>query len=352
MTASLRRLWAVLVLGRKARVDAFHTLADLLASGLALERALLVVAAAARAQGRSGQARLFEGWRRALLGGSFAEAVAATVPPAEATVFSATGRIEADRLFASAARIAELGERQQGAVWSALATPLTLAAALVIMLWLAGAHLIPELQTLLPADRWTGAAGLLRAVALWLHGNSGLFLALLAATLVAGHLLLTRWTGPGRALADRVAPFSLYRTLAGSAFLFTALEFLDAGLDLNARTFEDLQRHAGPYSRHRIAAIQARMVRGHGLGRAMAEAGHGFPDPALVPAIAALDGTADWAARLRHFAERWAGRADTAMRARAGGLNAVLLALLALVAGAAIQALFDIMQQAGAFAAL
>ena len=351
MTGALRRLWAALVLGRKARVDAFHTLADLLASGLALERALLVLAAAARAQGRGGQARLFEGWRRALLGGRFADAVAATVPPAEATVFSASGRIEADRLFAAAARIAELGERQQGAVWSALATPLVLAVALVVMLWLAGAYFIPELQTLLPADRWTGAAGVLRAAALWLHANSGLFLALLAAAVLVGHLLLTRWTGPGRALADRVAPFSLYRTLAGSAFLFTALEFLDAGLDLNARTFEDLKRHAGPYSRHRIAAIQTRMTRGHGLGRAMAEAGYGFPDPALIPAITALDGTADWVGRLRHFADRWAHRADATMRARAAGLNAFLHALVALVAAGAIQALFFVMQEAGTFAA-
>ena len=84
----------------------------------------------------------------------------------------------------------------------------------------------------------------------------------------------------------------------------------------------------------------------------MAEAGHGFPDPALVPAIAALDETADWAARLRHFADRWAHRADATMRARAAGLNAFLHALVASSPPAPIQALFYVMQEAGTFAAL
>ena len=32
----------------------------------------------------------------------------------------------------------------------------------------------------------------------------------------------------GRTLLDRIAPFSLYRTLTGSAFLFVVMEFLAA----------------------------------------------------------------------------------------------------------------------------
>ena len=94
---------------------------------------------------------------------------------------------------------------------------------------------------------------------------------------------MVHWTGPGRTALDRIAPFSLYRTITGSAFLFVALEFLAAGLDLNDRAFEDLKRHASPYARHRIGAIQRGMARGAGLGRAMALAGHGFPDPAWFP---------------------------------------------------------------------
>ena len=130
---------------------------------------------------------------------------------------------------------------------------------------------------------------------------------------------MVHWTGPGRTALDRIAPFSLYRTITGSAFLFVALEFLAAGLDLNDRAFEDLKRHASPYARHCIGAIQRGMARGAGLGRAMALAGHGFPDPALVPVAAALDGAPGWEDKLARFVERWVGRSEDLLKSPRGG---------------------------------
>ena len=112
---------------------------------------------------------------------------------------------------------------------------------------------------------------------------------------------MVAWTGPGRTVLDRIAPFSLYRTLTGSAFLFVTMEFLAAGIDVNDRTFEALKRAASPYARHRIAAIQGHMARGVGLGRSMVLAGHGFPDPSLVPVVAALDGAPGWERKLARF---------------------------------------------------
>ena len=55
LAAPLRRLHAALVMGRKARVDCFQTVADLLDAGFELERALDVTArtAARVAAGRA-----------------------------------------------------------------------------------------------------------------------------------------------------------------------------------------------------------------------------------------------------------------------------------------------------------
>ena len=134
---------------------------------------------------------------------------------------------------------------------------------------------------------------------------------------------------------------------AGSAFLFVALEFLAAGLDLNDRAFEDLKRHASPYARHRIGAIQRGMARGAGLGRAMALAGHGFPDPALVPVAAALDGAPGWEDKLARFVERWVGRSEDLLKSRAAALNGALLIVVTLAMAAGIDAMFSVLQQAG-----
>ena len=242
-----RRAFAALVLGRKARVDCFRTVADLLESGFELERALDVTVRAQRGQGPSLRAGLLEGWRRALIENRFAEAMAASAPPAEAMIFQAYGRIEAALLFAAAARVADLRDRQISAVRKALAMPLTLAAGLAIMLWAAGGYFVPVLESVVPPERWGPAAGLFRAASAWLHAEPLTFCAICAAVVAAIGTAMVHWTGPGRTVLDRIAPFSLYRTITGSAFLFVALEFLAAGLDLNDRAFEDLKRHASPY---------------------------------------------------------------------------------------------------------
>ncbi len=341
------RPWTRLVLGRRARVDAFATLADLAAAGFELEAALAVLADGAAGQRQHARARLFAAWRRDLLSGRFQSRLADTLPAAESTVFAAYGRIEPARLFAAAARVARLRERQVRAIAQALAPPVGLVLFSLALLWLAAGHFIPEMERLVPPEHWPGAAGAVRAAASFLYDHT-------TAVLVSGVLglgillrLLHAWRGAGRTLADRMAPFSLARTLAGSAFFFTALEFLAAGLDLNDRTFEDLKRHASPYARHRIGTIQAHMARGAGFGRAMTLAGHGFPDPALIPIVAALDGVADGADRLARFAERWTERADS-LRARAAGLATGLFGLVALATGVAIDALFTLMTLAGA----
>ncbi len=342
-----RRAFAALVLGRKARVDCFRTVADLLESGFELERALDVTVRAQRGQGPSLRAGLLEGWRRALIENRFAEAMAASAPPAEAMIFQAYGRIEAAVLFAAAARVADLRDRQISAVRKALAMPLTLAGGLAVMLWAAGGYFVPVLESVVPPERWGPAAGLFRAASAWLHAEPLVFLAICATVVAAIGTAMVHWTGPGRTTLDRIAPFSLYRTITGSAFLFVALEFLAAGLDLNDRAFEDLKRHASPYARHRIGAIQRGMARGAGLGRAMALAGHGFPDPALVPVAAALDGAPGWEDKLARFVERWVGRSEDLLKSRAAVLNGALLIVVTLAMAAGIDAMFSVLQQAG-----
>ena len=89
------------------------------------------------------------------------------------------------------------------------------------------------------------------------------------------------------------------------------------------------------------------MARGAGLGRAMTLAGHGFPDPALVPVVAALDGVPGWEAKLSRFVSRWVDRSEDLLRTRAAGLNAALLILVTLSVAAGIDAMFSILQQAG-----
>ena len=346
VSRAFQRRLAKLAFGRKARVDCFRMIADLLDADFELERALEVTIRCYAEQGLALRAWVLADWRRALVANRFADAVAVTVPPAEAMIFSVYGRIEAGMLFSAAARVAELRERQISAVWKAVAMPVVLALGLVVVLWGAGGHFVPVLETVVPVERWGLAAASFRGASVWLYGNMLIFTALVGGVIAAISAIMLYWTGPGRVFLDRVAPFSLYRTVTGTAFLFVVLEFLGAGVDLNDRAFEDLKRGASPYARHRIGTIQRRMARGAGLGRAMALAGHGFPDPSLVPVVAALDGAEGWEHKLARFVERWVGRSEDLLKTRAAGLNGVLLVVVAVVLGASIDAMLSILQEA------
>ena len=247
-------------------------------AGFELERALDVTAQALA--GRGARARLIGSWRAALPAGRFPETMAASVPAAEAMIFEAYGRVEAGRLFAAAARVAELRERQMAAVRKALAMPLLLGRR-------SRHHAVGRRRLVRAGAGGRGAARALgagrqrvfRAASSWLFAHPLGFALLCAAVAAPVGAAMVFWTGPGRTALDRIAPFSLYRTVTGSAFLFVVLEFLGAGLDLNDRAFEDLKRRAGAYARHRIAAIQRHMARGAGSGARHDARGPRLPRP-------------------------------------------------------------------------
>ncbi|MDE0201454.1 MAG: hypothetical protein OXK73_03350 [Rhodospirillaceae bacterium] len=351
MSHAWKKPYAAVFLRRSQRIDLYHTIADLLAAEFALEKALLTAHETTRAQGNTFEARPLAHWQEALHRGLFAREVSRWVPASEAMIFAAYGRVPAEALFAATARVAEMRSRQTAAVWKALAMPVLLTVAVLALLWGAGEHFIPAMDPLLPAHQWPLTGHFFRSTALfvhaWPHAIGG---ALVVAGIVLRQVLL-RWKGRGRALFDKIAPFSLYRTVVGSAFLFVLLEYMKAGLDLNERTFEELKRAASPYTRHRIAAIQAGMASGVSLGKAMTDSGHGFPDPTLSPVVAALDGVPDWDVKLSRFVDRWILRSESLMQARSAAVNVLLTIFVTVLIAGVTQALFEIMNTAGRIAA-
>ena len=322
-------------------------LSDLLAADLELERALEVTIKIYEDQNQSMRPLVLKRWQRALFEGRFTEELTLWVPATEAMVLQAQGQVEAGRLFEAAARIAEARATQVKALWVALAMPLALAVGIVVSLWLSGAEFVPVMVEMVPASRMEMSAKLFTGASSWVHENVLMLCVEIIGVAVALTGLTLWWSGPGRTLADRFPPFSLYRTVAGSSFLVVTIEFLRAGVDLNERSFGQLKRAASVYTRSRIAAIEARMKQGEGLGEAMVEAGHGFPDPSLVAVVAALDGTEGWEEKLAGFVERWTERSEEMLKRRTAVLNAVLMVCAAIAMGIAIKAMFGMMQGVG-----
>ena len=336
----------MLALGGASRIEVWNMLTDLMAARLDVERAMEVTIQSFRDQGQSLRPWVLEKWHQALLDGRFSEEAALWVPATESMVIHGYRSVDAARLFAAAGRIAEGRGKQKLALWSALGMPGALAAGILLSLWLAGGEFIPVMAEIAPPSRWDTWTRMFAEAALWVYANDLRLALWLAIGGIVFAIVMFNWTGLGRAAADKVPPFSLYRTIVGAAFLFVVIEFLRSGVDLNERTFGQLKASASRYTRSRIVAIETRMREGSGLGRAMVECRQGFPDPSLIAVVAALDGTKGWEGRLAGFVDRWTVRSEELLKRRAAVLNAILLTAAALMMAVAIKGMFGMMSAA------
>ena len=326
VTRPVKRIVGGVAMARQMRVDIYFTTADLLTSGLALENALGIVSASLR-RGSSGiAARILKQWSAAAGRGTLSQEIATWVPASEAMIFAAWGRIDAAPIFAAAGRVTEMHDRQIKAIVARLKAPALLLVISIATLWYAGGSAIPGIDG--PGRRGEvgptcarGPRRLAVALRLPLHFRP--------RPRGGGRVPLgphPQLDGPGpREVSTATPPFSLYRVVVGSAFMFVLLEYLRAGLDLNDKSFEEMKRCASRYTRHRIGAIQVLMQRGMGLGASMIEADHGFPDPKLSWIVDSLaDFTRGEELKLHAHAHRWALRSDALIREHTFALGVAL----------------------------
>ena len=330
---------------RAQRVAVWTLCADLLESDYEIENALPLVAKVNEGAGNASIARTVEKFRAALEKNELRSAVARVAPPEEAMVFEGFGRADSAAIFRSAARIAEVRDRLSVAMRTNLIGPALLFVLAAGLVYAAGWGFVPALEKMAPREEWSPASQVVATIAVgfsdnvvWIGGGFVAFVVLLV-------WLGRTWVGPGRHIADRVVPFSLIRFVSGLSFIFSVVEAMRAGLDLNERLFADLASGGTRYTRHRILSIGRQMQRGETLGKAMQSTGHGFPAPELIPVVSALDGMPEWEERLGKFVDRWIVRSERMVAERAMVLNRVMTTVIALVIVSGIVAVGGLLEE-------
>ncbi len=324
------------------RITTWALIGDLLDSGFEIEKSLPVARAVLKGQGKHRQARLLGQLEPGLQDGSFVHRVQSVTSGSEAIVFGAYGNTDAAQVFRGAARVAGIRQRLGKAVRVNASQPLFLMAMFYLLLWGAGRWMIPAFEAFQPKGQWPPLAAIVGRITTTVHEHNTWIIALIALMCAAVYWLCGHWTNTLRVQADRLAPFSLVRFIAGTGFLFTVIEAAQAGVDLNQRLFERMAQNATPYERHRIGRIAHMMQGGHGFGSAMAATGHGFPSPDLIPIVEALENTPDWDRKLATYLERWIVGTEDAVERAMAGLNKVVMLCLGGAIAAVFSALFQL----------
>ena len=231
----------------------------------------------------------------------------------------------------------------------ALAYPALLFLLFLVLLVVLSRYVMPQLAKLSNPSGWSPAARVLHSVSTFVDSSYGLaFFAGLAVVVIAALCTLGRFTGPLRTRLDRIPPWSFYRLLVGSVWLYTLATLMRSGVQLSHALASMIERPStSAWLKERVSAIHGGLARGQDLGTAMDNAGHEFPDRELVEDILVYSRLPGFSDRLHAIAQAWLDAGIKRVQAQARAVNMVcILGILVILSGVGL-AITSLQQQLG-----
>ena len=314
------------------RLALYQQLAALLRTGVSKTDALQMAWKVASEEGRRPKEAtalvlrdVLDGMRNGL---SFGDAMRRWVPAEDAMILEATE--SSDDFPGYLDRYCEvIRKRRQilGTIIGGLLYPAALISAVYGIAYYFGSEVVPKIEGLLPTDQWSGAARFLLLLGDFADRLAIPALVLLLVLVGGVILLLPRWAGAGRPVADRLPIFSLYRMYTGISFLISVSSLVQGGLSvLNA--VERVRPLATPYVRFRLNRVRTGMLNGLNFGAALHASGTGWPDPKMNLSIKVFADTHDLSAQLHRISEDWMERGRVRIERSIGLIRSVVLLIV------------------------
>ena len=232
--------------------------------------------------------------------------------------------------LALAASVLEAREKILKCLWGALAYPLVLLLLIVAMMVIVAERVMPQLALLLNPETWSGAPYLLYLQSAFVVSWQGVFCALaVVAGVVVIVLSFSRWTGPGRRLADKVMPWSMYRLTVGTLWLYAVATRMSAGHQISG-ILRDMATDSGtsPYLREIVRRILDCSGKGEDFGQALKNSGMGFPSEDLVDTLAVYSRMPDFQQHIIELADGWLADGIETIQRLAGKLKVSVFVLI------------------------
>lgn len=259
------------------------------------------------------------------------------------------GGHEGGRLHEAFALCAKLLEGREGiinAVVGAVTYPFILFLLLIVLMLTVSFYVIPQLTLISDPDTWTGAASILVRVSSFTTSSIGIATVVLLLLLCVGSILsLPLWTGRGRLMVEMFPPWSIYRLIAGTSWLYALSMMIHAGLQLNVILEDMLQNTLTPWLKERVQRILEEYQMGKGLGQALSDTKMNFPDKEIVDDLVIYASLPDFSLRLHELAEQWLKDGITQVEKQAKVLNGICLIAISMVLCGIVIGIGSIQQQ-------
>ena len=214
-----------------------------------------------------------------------------------------------------------------GSLLSAITYPIILLCMFLALLLTTSWFVMPQLALIADPETWDGPAVILFSVCDFVASGKGLvFLVVMALGLVAVLLSLPRWIGPLRVRADLIPPWSIYRLVVGSIWLFTMATLLKAHVQLDAILGDMLDSKVlRPWLRERVENINILYQKEANFGALLLELNMNFPDREMLEDLSVYASMPDFHDLLYEIATEWLDEGVERITAQAQLINTTLL---------------------------
>jgi type II secretory pathway component PulF len=212
----------------------------------------------------------------------------------------------------------------------AVAYPAGLIAMFIILLLVISFYMIPAIAEMSDPELWGGAAGALYAVSTYVGSGVGLFTLVLLFCAGCGMIFsMPYWTGSLRVRFDSAPPWSIYRLIVGSVWLFTVATLLRSRVSLDSILKDMLNSGVmQPWLQERVLRIQRLYNEDANFGKLLLDLKMNFPDAEVVEELSVYASMPDFHANMYDIAKNWLIEGIERIETQTQIINAVLLLLI------------------------
>jgi type II secretory pathway component PulF len=258
-------------------------------------------------------------------GASFQEAIKDEVPAQELSLIAAgMGANDAVSGFRQACILVKGRMRLTGEIVSALSYPAVLVLMMIGILVSTALWMLPLFAKDIPVTKWGpwGQALYTVSKAITAYGPYALVAGVALIALVVWSM--PRWTGTGRAQADKVIPWSIYRMFSGAMFLLSLSALLKAGVPLG-EAVRQVRTIASPWVRDHLALMQRSLSSGKSYAVAL---NTGLLDKPLMRQVSIYSELTAFDHAIKSIGERAIDATVDRVRAQAAVIRALIMFLL------------------------
>ena len=346
----LNSITAKLFFGESVRIRFYRKLAALTRHGVS------VVDSVSELKGRYAKQRsplarvLTEVSARLESGNKIYEAMHGFIPAEEVMLINSG--VNSGKLYQSLELAVHLIQARMKIISSmrkALAYPALLICALITLLLVLSRYAMPKFAQLSNPEQWAGGAKILYRVSNFIDSTAGT--SLLIGIILAFLLCLATikvWTGKIRVHFDSAPPWSFYRLIIGSLWLFTLSTLMKSGIQLSQAINEMLSTPGtSPWLKERLLAVKAQLNLGKGLGQALDDSGYQFPTAEIIEDLRIYSRLPNFDTQLHLIAEEMLEEGIEKIKAQAKFINIFCIISIVAVVSNIVLAISSIQQQLG-----